>query len=149
MPTPAGGGLHRHRATGQLARLDRGEGEGVDAALGLDRGRLDRLAGLGGDRLRQVLDPLADQLGGAVEVGGALVLGEVGGLEGLAGGLDGAVDGAGVTERDAPDRAAVVGALDLAPLAGLDPLAGHEKLVIDRVHRLRSHSALLRRFRPA
>ena len=34
---------------------------------GLDRGGLDRLAGLGGDRQRQVLDPLGDQLGGAVE----------------------------------------------------------------------------------
>ena len=49
-------GLHRHRAAGQLARLDRGEGEGLGAAAGLDRRRLQRLAGLGGDRQRQVLE---------------------------------------------------------------------------------------------
>ena len=98
---------------------------------GLDRGRLQRLAGLGGDRQRQVLDPLADQLGGAVEHRGALVLGEVGGLEGLVRRLGGAVDERRVAVRDPADDAAVVGALDLAPLAGLDPLAGREKLVID------------------
>ena len=98
-------GLHRHRAAGQLARLDRGEGEGVDAAFGLDPGCLQRLAGLGGDRQRQVLDPLADQLGGAVEQRGALVLGEIGGLEGLAGGLGGAVDERGVAFGDAADHA--------------------------------------------
>ena len=149
MPAPAGGGLHRHRAAGQLARLDRGEGERVDAALRLDRGGLDRLAGLGGDRQRQLLDPLADQLGGAVQGGGALVLGEVGGEEGLVRGGDRALDRGFVAERDPPDRAAVVGTLDLAPLAGLDPLARDEQLVIDRVHRLSSHFDLLRRFRPA
>ena len=49
-------------------------------------------------------------------------------------GLDGAVDQRRVTLGDPPDDGAVVGALDLAPLAGLEPLAGDEELVIDRLH---------------
>ena len=113
------GGLHRHRAAGQLARLDRREGQRVGAAGGLDPGRLQRLAGLGGDRQRQVVEPLADQLGGAVEHRGPLVLGEVGRLEGLLGGFGGAVDERRVALRDPADDGAVVGAAHLAPLAGL------------------------------
>ena len=56
----------------------------------------------------------ADQLGGAVEDRGALVLGEVGGEEGLVGGGDRALDRRRVADRHPPDHAAVVGALDLA-----------------------------------
>ncbi len=85
-------GLHRHRAAGQLAGLGRGEGQGADAAFRLDRRGLDRLAGLGGDRLRQVIDPLGDQVGGAVQHRGALVLGEIGGRERLVRGLDRPLD---------------------------------------------------------
>ena len=117
------GGLHRHGAAAQLARLDRGEGERVDAAAGLRLRRLQRLARLGGDRQRQIVDPLADQLGGAVEHRGALVLGEVAGLEGGARGDRAAVDQRRVALRDPADDGPVVGALDLAPLAGLHPLA--------------------------
>ncbi len=65
--------------------------------------RLQRLARLGGDRQRQVVEPFADQLGGAVEDGGALVLGEVGRLEGLLGGEDRAVDQRRVAARDPAD----------------------------------------------
>ena len=134
-------GLHRHGAAGQLARLDRGEDQRVDAAPGLGLGGLQRLAGLGGDRQRELVEPLGDQLGGAVEHGGALVLGEVGRLEGGPGGDRAAVDQRRVAERDPADGGAVVGALDLAPLARLRPLAGGEELVVDRLHRLRRHPA--------
>ena len=41
---------------------------------------------------------------------------------------------------DPADRAAVVGALDLGPLAGLEPLAGGEKLVVGRLDCLRRHT---------
>ena len=139
MPTPAGGGLHRHRAAGQLARLDRREGQGIDAAFGLDRRRLQRLARLGGDRLGQVLAALANQLRGAIEQSGALVLGEVGRLEGLVGGLDRPVDERRIAFGYPADDGPVIGALHLSPLAGLDPLAGGKKLVINRLHRLRGH----------
>ena len=114
--------------------------ERVDAALRLDRGGLDRLARLGGDRQRQLVDPLADQLGGAVEDLGARVLGEVGGLEGLVGGPRRAVDERRVALGDPADRGAVVGAPHLVPLAGLDPLAGGEELVIDCLDCLRRHA---------
>ena len=134
------GGLHRHRAAGQLARLDRGEGEGLDAAAGLDGRRLQRLAGLGGDRQRQVLGPLGGELGGAVEHRGPLVLGEVAGLEGLLRRADGAVDERRVALGDPADDGPVVGAQDLVPLAGRHPLAGGEELVIDRLDRLCRHS---------
>ena len=137
-------GLHRHRAAGQLARLDRGEGQGVDAALGLDRGGLQRLAGLGGDRQRQVLDPLADQLrrrGRAprrARAGGSRPTRRPPARRSAARSTS-----AASPCGDPADDGAVVGALDLAPLAGLDPLAGGEELVIDRLHRLRRHAGLL------
>ena len=38
-----------------------------------------------------------------------------------------------------PTDGAVVGALDLGPLAGLDPLAGDEELVVGRLNGLRGH----------
>ncbi len=78
--------------------------------------------------------PLADQLGGAIERRGALVLGKVGRLEGLVGGLGGAIDERRVAFGDPTDNGPVVGALYLPPLAGLDPLARGEELVIDRLH---------------
>ena len=112
----AGGrGLHRHRFPGQLARLDGGEGEGVDAALRLEARGLQRLAGLGGDRQRQLVDALGDQLGGAVEHRGARVLGEVARLEGRLGGDHGPVDQRRVALRHPADDGAVVGAADLFP----------------------------------
>ena len=144
-----GRGLHRHRAAGQLARLGRGEGEGGDAALRLDGGGLQRLAGLGGDRQRQVLLALGDQLGGALQHLGPRVLGKVAGAEGLVGGLDRAVDQRLVALGDAPDRALVVGTLDLAPLTGRRPLAGDEQLVVGRLHGLRCHSDLLQSLQPS
>ena len=116
------------------------EGQRVDAALRLDPRGLHRLAGLGGDRQRQLLDPFADELGGAVQGRRPLVLGEVRRLEGLPGGLRGAVDGPGVALGDAADGAAVVGAEDLGPLAGLDPLAGGEELVVDCLDCLGRHA---------
>ena len=108
-------GLHRHGAPGQLARLDRGEGEGVDAALGLDPRGLQRLAGLGGDRQRQVVASLGDQLGGAVQHRGALVLGEVARLEGGLRGDHRPVDQRRVALRHPADDRPVVGALNLVP----------------------------------
>ena len=100
---------------------------------------LQRLAGLGGDRQRQVVDALADYLASSVEDRGALVLGEVAGLEGGASCLRAAVDQRRVAEGDSADYGPVVGALDLAPLAGRGPLAGGEELVVDCLHRLRRH----------
>ena len=82
--------------------LDGGEGQGVDAAARLDLRGLHRLAGLGGDRQRQVVDPLGDQARGAVERRGALVTGELVGVEGFVGGVDGALDQLGVADRDPP-----------------------------------------------
>ena len=106
-----------------------------------DPRRLQRLARLGGDRQREVVEPLAGQLGGAVEDGGALVLGEVARLEGGAGGDRAAVDQRRVAQRDPADDGPVVGALDLAPLTGLDPLARGEELVVDCLDGLRRHPA--------
>ncbi len=87
----------------------------------------------------RTLDPLTDQLGSPIEDRGALVLGKIGRLEGLAGGPHGAVDQGRVAKRHPADRAAVVGALDLAPLAGLAPLASGEELVVDCLDRLHRH----------
>ena len=136
----AGGrGLHRHRAAGQLARLDGGEGEGVDAARRLRPGGLQRLARLGGDRQGEVVEPLADQLRGPVEHRGARVLGEVRALEGRLRRPRGAIDQRRVALGDPPHDRPVVGAADLVPLAGRHPLAGREELVIDRLDCLRGH----------
>jgi hypothetical protein len=105
--------------------------ERVDAALRLDRRGLDRLAGLGGDRQRQLVDPFADQLGGAVEDSARACWGKSADSKPPAR-PRGAVDERGVAWATRPTRA-VVGAPHLVPLAGLDPLAGGEELVIDRL----------------
>ena len=78
----------------------------------------------------------AHQVRGAVEHRGALVLGEVAGREGLVGRLGGPVHQRRVALRHPADQGAVVGALDLGPLAGLDPLAGDQQLVVRRLDRL-------------
>ena len=70
--------------------------------------------------------------------------GKSAGLEGRVRGLDRALDQRCVAQRDPADDAAVVGALHLAPLAGLDPLAGGEELVIGCLDGLRRHRVLLR-----
>jgi len=93
-----------------------------------------RLARLGGDRQGEVLDPLADQLSGAVEHGGTLVLGEVGRPERFHRRLGGLVDQRCVALCDAAGHGAVVGAAYLVPLAGLAPLARSEELVVWLLH---------------
>ena len=127
----AGGrGLHRHGLTGQLAGLDGGEGQRGDGPLGFGPRGLDRLAGLGGNGRRQLVLALGDDSRRAVEDRGALVLGQVAGLEGGARRLRRAIDERRVADRHPPDHGAVVGALDLGPLAGLHPLAGDDQLVV-------------------
>jgi hypothetical protein len=86
---------------------------GRDAALGLDARRLDRLAGFGGDRHRQILLALGDQLCRAVEHRGALVGWKPAGLEGSPCGLSGLVDEGSVSLRHPADHGAVVRGLHL------------------------------------
>ena len=53
-------GVHRHHLAGELAGLDRGHRERRHRARRLDPRRLERLAGLGRDRLRDLLVPAAE-----------------------------------------------------------------------------------------
>ena len=101
------------------------------------------VAGLGGDRRRQLVAALGDQLGGAVKHFRPRVLREVSRLESFVGGLDRPLDQRFVTLRDPADDAAIVRALHLVPLARLPPLAGGEELVVGRLYGLRRHRALL------
>ena len=66
-------GVHRHHLAGQLARLDRGHRVRRHRARRLDPRRLERLAGLGRDRLRDLLVAAAEVAGDADEDLGALV----------------------------------------------------------------------------
>ena len=66
------------------------------------------------------------------------------GLERLAGRAHGAVDQRRVALGDPADHGLVVGAADLVPLAGLDPLAADEELVVDRLDCLRGQTVLLK-----
>ena len=141
------GGLHRHRAAGQLARLDRGEGQRVDAALGLDRRRLQRLAGLGGDRQRQVLDSRSPTSSAArSSIAARSCWGKSAGLEGLVRGLDGPVDQRRVAlRRPGRPRCRRRGSSP-RPTRRSRSTRRRRELVVDRLDRLRRHRPLLRRF---
>ena len=99
--------VHRDDVAGELARFDRGERVGRDGPRRLDARGLDRLAGLGADRLGHVLVPLAQQARDAVEDRRALVCRQRA-LESACGGVDcpPRVVGAGL-RRAADDLAGV------------------------------------------
>src|SRR5690349_8336735 len=120
---------HRDDVTGELPRFDGGEGIGRDGPRGLDARGLDRLAGLGADRLRHVLVPLAQQPGDAVEDRGPLVARQRR-LEGARCRVDcpPGIVGSGL-RRTADDLTAVRG-------VNLDPLFSRRR------HMLRSWSAV-------
>ena len=122
--------VHRHHLAGELPRLDGRERVRRHRAGRLDTRCLHRLAGLGGDRLRHLVVPLAEVAGDADEDLGALVR-----RQRLGHGLLGRVDRApGIGRaglRHAPDDLARVRRPDLDPLAGLDPLSADEQLPFD------------------
>ena len=74
-------GLHRDRMAGEGPGGDGRELHGRDAALGLGPACLHRLARLSGDRHRQVVLALGDQVGGAIEHRGALMRREAAGVK--------------------------------------------------------------------
>ena len=126
-------GVHRHHLAGKLPRLDRGHRVGRHRARRLHLRRLERLAGLGRDRLRHLLVPPAEEARDAHEDLGALVR-----RERLAHGGFGGIDRAarlGCTGlRDPPDQVAGVRRAHLDPVARLDPLAADQQLLLGRRH---------------
>ena len=126
--------VHRHHLAGELARLDRGEREGGHRARGLDAGGLERLAGLGRDRLRDLLVAAAEVARDADEDLGALVRRQRLPHRRL-GGVDRPPGLGGARLRDPPDDVAGVGGAHLDPVAGLDPLAADQQLLLGRCRR--------------
>ena len=130
----AGAGLrsvHRDHLAGELPRLDRGERERGHRARRLDPGSLERLAGLGGDRLRDLLVAAAELAGDADEDLGPLVRRQ-GLLHRRLGGVDGAPGLRRAGLRDSADDLAGVGRAHVDPVAGLDPLAGDQQPLLGR-----------------
>ena len=67
--------VERDSAPGERARLDRGKGQRLNAAVDFHQRLLQRLADLAGEQAREILAALAGRVGGAVEDLGALVRG--------------------------------------------------------------------------
>ncbi len=114
----------------------------VDTARSASTRRcLQRLAGLGGDRPRQVVPPLRDELGRSVEDLGSAV-----GRERLGHcvrrGVDGTAGERGVGSGHAGYHVAGVGRAHLLPLARLEPGAVHEELLLGQGRR---HDPRIRR----
>ena len=131
LPSPACARVHRDHLAGELARLDGGERVRRHRARRLDAGGLDRLAGLVGDRARDLLVAAADQAGDLDEDLGALVRGQRA-LERARRCVDRAPRLVGAALRDAADDVAGVGRAHLDPLAGLDPLAVDQEPALGR-----------------
>ncbi len=138
----AGGrGLHRHRAAGQLARLDRGEGRACrrsarprpspSSAACRPRRRSSGPA----PRSARATSSAARSSTAARSCWGKSAASKASWAASIARSTSAASPWA-----TRPTDGAVVGALDLGPLAGLDPLAGDEELVVDRLDRLRRHA---------
>ncbi len=135
LPVPACDASIGTSSPRELACLDGREREGRHRPRGLDSGCLQRLAGLGRDRVRDLLVAAAELTGDPDEDLGSLV-----GRERLPHRRLGRVDGATRLRlaglRHAPDHVAGVGRAHLDPVAGLDPLAGDQEptLVSGRRH---------------
>ena len=125
--------VHRDDVAGKPARFDGGHRVRGDGALGLDACGLQRLAGLCGDRLRDLVVALFQERGDAVENGGALVRRERR-AHGVLRGIESLPRVLGARSRDAGHSLAGVRRIHVLPVAGLDPLTVEEELPLLNRH---------------
>ena len=118
--------VHRDDLAREPPCLDGGEDVGRDRALGLDAGRLQRLARLGRDRLRRFFLPFLQEVRDPVEDPGSLVSRE-GCRHCLLGGSQRTPRLVGAALRDPADDFPGVGGANLGPVARLDPLAADQE----------------------
>jgi len=134
--------VHRHHVPGQLAGLDRRERVGRHGARRLDAGRLDRLAGFGGDRAGDLLMAASEAGRDTDQDLGSLVRRERV-LQRLLGGVERAAHLGRAAFRDPSHHVAGVRRADLAPLAGLHPLAADQEAPLGRRGRHATQSRAL------
>jgi len=116
---------------GQLPGLYGRERERGHCTCGLDSGCLDRLSRFGGDRAGDLLVAATQARRDADEDLRALVRGQ-GILQSLLGGVERAPNLGGAALRDPADDVTGIGRPDLAPLAGLHPLALDQEAPLGR-----------------
>ncbi len=123
--------VHRQRVSRELPRLDRRHREGGDRTRRLHAGRLQGLPGLRADGARGLVVALREEPRDAIEDRRALV-GRDRVAHGGLGGVERPPRLLGPGARDAPDERPVERRAHVDPLAGLDPLAADQQVLLGR-----------------